>query len=187
MGDSWKSLEQGSIPELIRERVELLGAVFNRKVRPAMTVVFQEALEGYPYGTIQQAFIKAERELERFPTPKAMRTLCNESMPSQSWRYDFQPALGKDPETGKPIRVLIDPDPNCRVCRGPRSQHPYKTLTRSGATKIICERYVGEKEDEVMYRAEDCPEGRAFTALWKSMIKSKRGQAAKAKFVEGAK
>ena len=114
MSEDWQRSEPRDdrpSAQIIRERVEMLAAVFSRKLSDEMLIVFQEALHGYPKETLKRAFLKAERELDRFPTPKAMRLLCNEEMPSGAWKYHFTPKLGNDPETGKPIRILIDPDP----------------------------------------------------------------------------
>jgi hypothetical protein len=115
-------------------------------------MVFEEVLKNYPKAVIQKAFTKAESELERFPTPKIMRTICSESMPSQTWRYDFEPSVDYDAESE--VRVLIDPDPTCSICREPKSIHPLKK----------CGRYTpsGLGDDRVMFRPQDCPEGREF-------------------------
>lgn len=179
MSENWSAsgrADNRSSTEVIRERVEMLAAVFSKKTTAELIVVWEQSLKEYPVSALKAAFTKAERNLERFPTPKTMRALCNENMPSQAWRYDFQPALKNDPETGKPVRVLIDPDPTCRNCRSPRSQHPYRKLTESGDLKLICETYIGEKEDRMMYRPQDCPEGREFLRVLKA-FKPKAGEA----------
>ena len=114
MSDHWKQQEQSdgrTAAEIILTRVEMIGAVYSRKTSPEMITVFQEALEGYPISVLKKAFLRAERELEKFPTPKTMRQLCNEEMPSNSWKYHYKQVPGTDPETGAPITIYIDPDP----------------------------------------------------------------------------
>lgn len=131
MSENWNASEHfednRTSGEIIRDRVEMLGAVFNRKVTEQLIAVFQDTLTGYPVSALKKAFTKAEGQLERFPTPKIMKLMCNEEMPSGAWKYHYRDAEGKDPETGRPIRIKIDPE-------------------------------TGEK----LYRAGDCPEGRAF-------------------------
>ena len=114
MSEHWKQQEpkdDRTAAEIIMTRVEMVGAVYSRKTSPEMITVFQEALEGYPMSVLKKAFLRAERELEKFPTPKTMRQLCNEEMPSNSWKYNYKPVPGSDPETGAPITIYIDPDP----------------------------------------------------------------------------
>jgi hypothetical protein len=89
-------------PEIVRERIEMIGAVFNRKITETLILVFQDALEGYPAAVLKKAFKKAELSLQHFPTPKIMRNLCNEEMPSDSWRYSYR--TGQDAD-GTPYRI----------------------------------------------------------------------------------
>ncbi len=139
-GYGWQ--DNRNADEIVRARIEMLGGVFSRKVSEQMIMVFQEALAGYPKEVLKKAFQHAERELERFPTPKIMRALCNENMPSESWKYNYKEIDGKDPETGRPIKIRIDPAPI-------------------------------HKGEEMLYRADDCPEGRAFLAAFREMTKAK--------------
>jgi hypothetical protein len=149
----------------------MLAAVFNHKVNENLIAVFQDALKGYPGGVLQSAFIKAERQLERFPTPKVMRSLCNEDMPSRAWRYDFAVGSGIDPESGREVQILIDPDPTCAVCREPQSAHPVKL-----ATGLNCQYFkpssLGDSRE--MFRPQDCPEGRAFLTELKRIALAKK-------------
>ena len=87
----------------------MLAAVFNRKSNGEMERVYKDALQGFPMPVLGKAFTKAEQQLERFPTPKMMRGLANESMPSETWRYRYQLVESHDPETGMAVQVLIDP------------------------------------------------------------------------------
>lgn len=138
---------------IIRERIEMIAAVFSKKISEEMILVFQSALERYPNEVLKRAFGKAETELERFPTPKAMRDYCNADMPSRGWAYDF--VHSRDPEG---IPCLLDPDPNCEHCRDPRSFHPTKT----------CDNFEGSI---YMYKPEDCAEGRMYLAAVKAVSK----------------
>ena len=95
---------------LIGIRIQMLAAVFNRKSNDELERVYKDSLQGFPLTVLGKAFTKAEQELERFPTPKVMRALGNESMPSQAWRYRYGRAESRDPETGMAVQVLIDPE-----------------------------------------------------------------------------
>src|SRR6266568_2111735 len=110
---------------LISIRLQMLITVFGKRTNDesleALKRVFCEALENFPERVIMKGFGKAEQELDRFPTPKAMRTICAEVMPPNTWRYDYKP--GVDPEGQE---CLIDPDPDCDNCHEPRSWHPSK-------------------------------------------------------------
>ena len=88
----------------------MLMAVFNRKHSDELVDVFKETLRGYPMDALKQAFKKAETELERFPTPKLMRDICNGCMPSNNWKYKQIPATTKDAETGEAVPCRIDPE-----------------------------------------------------------------------------
>ena len=143
MNNEWRKFAQSDgrpANEIIRERIEMLAAVFSRKISEEMIIVFQDALAGYPNDVLKKSFTQAERSLERFPTPKMMRSLCNENMPSESWRYHYKETDGTDPETGQPVKIWIDPDPI-------------------------------HKGEELLYRADDCPEGRAFLKAFKELCR----------------
>lgn len=58
---------------------------------------------------------------------------------------------------------MIDPDPNCKVCREPRSAHPTNTCT--------VYRSSGRGDDRVMFSPQDCPEGREFLAKLRNIAK----------------
>ena len=132
MNPNWKELglsgDSRSDAEVIRDRVEMLGGIFGRKVTEPLIAVFQDVLRGYPVAVLKNSFTKAESQCERMPTPKMMRAICNEEMPSQSWKYQYRPTVDRDG-----IKCWIDPDPP-------------------------------NKHEELLYRAEDCPEGREFLA-----------------------
>lgn len=169
MSDVWKKLaerDNRTDTEIIRDRVEILAAVFNRKINEQLILVFQDALRGYPKGALKRAFSKAETELEKFPTVKLMRTLCNGEMPSHAWQYTFTPSEDVDPEFGNTVRVLIDPDPTCSICREPKSIHPLR--------KCECYTPSGLGDDRVMFRPQDCPEGRTFLALLAEIARKKK-------------
>jgi hypothetical protein len=144
------------VQTIIRERVEMIAAVFSRKISEQMVVVFQDALQLYPKGAVKKAFAKAEQGLERFPTPKIMRDLCNAEMPSRGWAYHFLD--GKD---ANGVACRLDPDPNCDYCREPRSLHPRKS----------CAGFAGSI---YMYKPEDCEEGRAYLAKIQELQAEKR-------------
>jgi hypothetical protein len=111
MSEEWSKsgLPDDRTPEqIIRERIEFLGAALGRKITEELIVVFQDGLKGYPKSVLKRAFGKAEQQLEKFPTPKGMKKLCDEEMPSQGWRYQYKGAFDKDgvhcqvdPETGE--------------------------------------------------------------------------------------
>lgn len=132
MNPNWKELglsgDSRSDAEVIRDRVEMLGGIFGRKVTEPLIAVFQDVLRGYPVSVLKNSFTKAESQCERMPTPKMMRAICNEEMPSQAWKYQYRPTVDRDG-----IKCWIDPDPP-------------------------------NKHEELLYRAEDCPEGREFLA-----------------------
>ena len=90
----------------IRERVKLLADVLGAKEPTDGRIMsFQDGLERYCESALRKAFNRAEQELERFPTPKTMKSFCNEESPSESWKYDFKP--GNDNNGNK---CLIDPN-----------------------------------------------------------------------------
>jgi len=163
MRENWNEsghFEDNRTPhEVVRERIEMLGAVFNRKITEQLICVFQDILGRYPPSVLKRAFSKAELQMEKFPTPKMMAVLCGEETPSQAWKYDFRPSFDQDVDTGAEVSVLIDPDPTCRRCRSAKSEHPLKI-----GEIVICKEAVLRRGDEVMYRPQDCPEGRAFLA-----------------------
>lgn len=150
---------QGDTLEYIKARVLMLAAVFNRKASDELVEVFREVLRGYPFSALKGAFSKAESTLERFPTPKIMRELCNEEMPSNSWRYNFRPST--DPNG---IACLIDPDPSCDFCREPLSMHPNKR----------CAAIINLLPAKFMYRPQDCEEGREFLVKLEQFKKKTR-------------
>jgi hypothetical protein len=143
---------------LISIRLQMLIDVFGKRVTDegleALRRIYCDALENFPEKVICKGFSRAEQTLERFPTPKTLAGICGEAMPPQTWRYDFRPSEDVDPEFGTPVKVLIDPDPNCAQCRAPKSEHPTSA----------CKEYKtsGLGDDRVMFKPQDCPEGRAF-------------------------
>lgn len=100
---------------LISVRLQMLISLFNKKISSesleALTRVYCTALENFPERSITQGFNNAEQALERFPTPKILRELCNKFAPSNVWKYHFKPGKARDPETGEEVDILIDPDP----------------------------------------------------------------------------
>ena len=89
-------------------RIMMLASVFGRKVTDEMVEVYRTALCNYPVSVLAKAFAKAEQGLERFPTPKIMRELCNGEMPSTAWKYNLKDSRDRegtpckiDPETGE--------------------------------------------------------------------------------------
>jgi hypothetical protein len=162
------AFDNRSSAEIISDRIEMLGAVFNRKITEELKQVFEEALHGYSRGALKRAFIKAERQLERFPTPKIMRSLCNEETPAKTWRYEFEISADQNPE-GQEVTVLIDPDPVCYICREPKSVHPVKL-----SSDRSCPFFKSELgDDRVMYRPQDCKEGREFLLKFRQIAGKK--------------
>lgn len=139
--------------KLISIRVQMLAAIFSRKLSDDAIAVFQRVLLHFPEGVLKKAFTNAETSLDKMPTPKVLAQMCGEVMPSRAWRYNFQPAKGD---------VLIDPDPDCDVCRKPQSEHPTNTCG-----------FVDERNARAMYRAEDCEEGRDFLALLRKIAQER--------------
>jgi hypothetical protein len=105
----WKKFESKDYEarRIIHDRVEMLAAVFSRKVSEELIHVYQEALAGYPAFVLRSAFVKAERELDKMPTPKTMRWICNDCMPSQNWKNDLIPSTAMDGD--REVQVLLDP------------------------------------------------------------------------------
>lgn len=89
----------------------LFGKKLNDEQLQSIKRVYGNALEKFPHHVINEAFNRAERECERFPTPKLLIAIAGELVPSRTWRYDFKKAKRPDPETGMLVPVLIDPDP----------------------------------------------------------------------------
>jgi hypothetical protein len=137
----------------------MLFAVFNRRESNELIEVFKNRLEIFDSKVLRKAFDSCESELEKFPTVKYVLGLCYQDRPSTAWRYNYQP--GYD-DQGMPC--LHDPDPDCDVCREPRSKHPHAT----------CKAMVDGKDARNMYRPQDCPEGRAFLALLAKMASEQR-------------
>jgi len=123
---------------LISIRIQMLAAVFNRKTSDEMVRVYKDALQGYPMTVLGKAFTFAEQTLERFPTPKVMRSLANEAMPSEAWRYRYRKAESNDPETGMIVPVLIDPvngDELFRMSDCPEGRAFQKKLLENSASE----------------------------------------------------
>lgn len=152
-------MDQQGIESYISVRTGMLATVYGVKENPSRVDVFVRHLKTVPLETLKKAFDKAEIAFEKMPSPKKVGELCGEFMPSQSWRYNFQP--GHDRE-GTPC--LLDPDPDCDACREPWSKHP--TLT--------CAKPVDKLGARYMYKPQDCPEGRAFLAKLREVRDSAR-------------
>jgi hypothetical protein len=154
---------------LISIRLQMLIDLFGKKVSDngleALKRVYCDALQNFTKQAISAGFSKVEKNCDRFPTPKLLAYVCQENMPSEAWRYSFSPYEDQDPETGETVSVIIDPDPTCYTCREPRSSHPSKR----------CKQYTksGLGDDRVMFRPQDCPEGRAFLAKLKEISEKK--------------
>ena len=97
-------MNQADVESYVKIRTMQLMVTFGKKENHEMARVFVEVLSRYPEGVLKRAYSRAERELERFPSPKVMRQICNEEMPPQTWRYDY--VRSKD-NAGTPC--LIDP------------------------------------------------------------------------------
>jgi len=162
---------------LVSTRVGMLITLFGRRVSEdglaTINQVYGDALEGFPIGAISSAFTKVEQEFEKLPSPKVMKELCQSFMMGSGWKYDFVRAKGFDPETGESVDVLIDPDPTCRRCRNARSDHPFILIQKDGQRITLCEEPVIKEGDEIMYRPQHCPEGRAFLAKLKEIAGKK--------------
>ena len=164
---------------LISIRVQMLITLFNKRISDealsSVVRVFCDGLEHLPSEAITRGFSKAEQELDRFPTPRLMKDICSEFIPTNMWCYDFKPAISRDPETGEQVSILLDPDPNCARCREPRSKHPVVRVS-GGKVLFTCRHYKesGRGNDEEMFRPQDCPEGRAFLKTLKEIHDSAR-------------
>jgi hypothetical protein len=138
---------------LICTRLGMLINVFGKRTsevqKQALERVWCDALGNLPAQAITDGFNKAEHSCERFPTPKSLRALCTEFMPSGAWKYDFSPSVDEDG-----VEVLIDPDPTCTRCREPRSIHPTAKCQAWERSKL--------GDHRLMYRPQNCPEGRTF-------------------------
>jgi hypothetical protein len=152
-------LKREDIESYLRTRTGMLMVAYGKKENSVFVDVCVKHLSGFPYIALKKGFDKAEISFERFPTVKKISEICGEFIPSQSWRYNFQP--GKDPD-GTPC--LIDPDPDCDSCRKPFSEHPHST----------CQVVVDKLHAKYMYKPQDCPEGLAFLALMKKISEEGR-------------
>lgn len=141
---------------LIRIRMLMLIQVLGKRVTDdnleTFLAVYVDSLQGFGQGTLTRAFKRAEQELERFPTPKILKEICNMEAPSNNWRYNFTPGVD---DNGVPC--LIDPDPDCDECREPIRLHPTKK----------CFTAVDKRQAKFMYRPQNCEEGREFLAKLK--------------------
>lgn len=135
------------IENYISVRTGMLAAVYNSKQNPERVDAFVRHLKAVPLEALKKAFDKAEVAFEKMPSPKKVSELCGEFMPSQSWRYNFKP--GTDPQG---VACLLDPDPDCDVCREPASKHPHRQ----------CSGFTDKRDARHMYKPQDCPEGRVF-------------------------
>lgn len=97
-------------------RVQSLAVILGKKLPEELIAVFQKCLSVFPIHVLSSTFSKAEKSLEKFPTPRRMAELCREEMPSEDWRYQFKP--GVDPHG---VACMIDPDPKC-----PEEKYLYK-------------------------------------------------------------
>jgi hypothetical protein len=132
---------------------------YGKKENPTLLDIFVKHLVHLPESAIEKGFDKAEISFERFPTVKKIADMCGEFVSSQAWRYNFQPRKDSD---GVPC--LIDPDPDCDVCRKPWSQHPHEK----------CSGVVDKLHARFMYKPQDCEEGRAFLGAFKALAESGR-------------
>jgi hypothetical protein len=103
--------------EVVHDRLEMLCAVFNRKCSDQLIVVYQDCLEKFPPFAVKKGFTKAETELERFPTPKILRELCQGQMPSSGWQYTYKDSTSLDRDTGQIVPCKIDPVTNEELFR----------------------------------------------------------------------
>jgi hypothetical protein len=153
---------------LIKIRLQMLCLALGKRVPDGtvsdFTVPFVRVLENFSVGTITETFSRAETDLERFPTPRALLAIAKDLAPSQNnWRYNYAPAERPDPETDASVNILLDPDPSCSVCRDPRSLHPSSRCQ----TWQDSPPELGTNAE--MYRPQDCPEGRAFLATLRTI------------------
>lgn len=142
----------------IQTRVQILFAVFSKKSSEELVLVFQNRLEQFSQPVLRKVFDRCESELERFPTVKQVLGFCYTERPSETWRYNYVPSTD---EHG--VECLEDPDPNCSRCREPRSLHPHAK----------CQEYESTLQNHLLYRPQNCPEGKAFLALMESMAVKK--------------
>lgn len=160
LSKSWNDKESRENREqIISVRVQMLAAAMNRKCSDEMVEIFKRHLNRFPINVLNKAFTRAESEMERFPAVRQVASMCGEAMPSEGWRYNFQPGVDNNG-----VKCLIDPDPCCDVCRKQWSEHPTPT----------CKAVVSEREAQFMYRPQDCFEGRGFLHMLETMSKEKR-------------
>src|SRR5207253_7090169 len=113
-------MDAEDLESYIRTRTGMLMVNYSKKENPTLIDVFVKHLKGVPFVALRGGFDRAEIAFDRFPTVKKVMELCGECLPSQLWRYNFRP--GTD-DNGVP--VLIDPDPDCDICRKRSSEHPH--------------------------------------------------------------
>jgi hypothetical protein len=145
----------------------MLLAVFNKKLKAdaleAVKRVYGEVLEHFPQSIITAAFTKAEREFERWPTPKRMAEVCNELVPPHSTAPVLVCRLCK-PDGWKLIPKPMPPAVYELI--GPGNKPTGETSAVPQQQAVRCDHF-GERtfyDDEEVFRAEDCPEGREFLA-----------------------
>lgn len=143
----------------VQQRVKMLFAVFNRRESEELIQVFQNRLEGFGVTILRKVFDRCETDLEKFPTVKQVLSMCYQEKPPGAWKYNYQETRDKNG-----VLCRIDPDPLCRRCREPKSSHP------EGRG---CKDFDLEPNGELLYKAEDCPEGRAFMAELKRLSEEK--------------
>ena len=155
---------------LINTRIDMLLSLFNKRLKPdalgATKRVYCEVLEHFPPGIISAAFTKAEREFERWPTPKRMAGVCNEMMPPHSTAPVLVCRLCKPDGwklivTGEAVHDLI----------GSQNKLTGETRTVQQHQAVRCDHF-GERTfygNEEVFKADDCPEGREFLAMFKQI------------------
>jgi len=143
----WNEKAVFDVRSYIDTRVRMLFAVFNRRESDELIEVFKNRMEKFSEKTLRKVFDRCESELEKFPTIKQVLGFCYSEMPSQGWRFNYQPSFD---DNGIPC--LLDPDPYCDSCREPWSKHPHAK----------CQTVVNERDARRMYLPQNCPEGRGF-------------------------
>lgn len=93
------------IESIISIRTQMLMAVFGKRENDDLIAVFKRHLNRYSERIVAAAFSKAESELERFPTVRAMVGICETLKPSGVWKYNYKDDVDQD---GVPCK--IDPE-----------------------------------------------------------------------------
>jgi len=125
---------------LIKIRLQMLCLALGKRVPDGtvsdFTVPFVRVLENFSVGTITETFSRAETDLERFPTPRALLAIAKDLAPSQNtWRYNYAPAERPDPARQSDLRDRARPA--AQVLRVPERQRPRHAAELRRSTRAL--------------------------------------------------